>query len=115
MPRLASTRHTCRTSAPTTGRLAMRHLAMPMAWNPEFRGLRHLLLKVPWYVSEPLFRLVCAKIYWVIVAAVGIVLIAYVIARLRLDALWTAVWLTIGSSVWCLLSAEVGAATLRGC
>jgi len=78
-----------------------------VAWNPEFRGLPHLLLKIAWYVNEPLLKFIWAGGYWIIPAGAGAIVIAYVITRRRADAVPTGVWLALGSLLWCLAMAQV--------
>ncbi len=87
--------------------LVVRHIALPVAWNPRFRGLSQLLLKIVWYLNEPLFKFIGGGGYWVIPAAVTIIGIAYLIGRRRLDATSTAVWTITGSLLAALLSAQL--------
>ncbi len=87
--------------------LVVRHLALPVAWNPEFRGLGHVLLKIAWYLDEPLLRYVGAGSYWIVPAGLGVVAIAYLAARYCRDVISEVVWTVLGASVWCLFVGQV--------
>ncbi len=87
--------------------LIVRHFALPMAWNPQFRGLGHLLLKIAWYLDEPLLRYIGAGYYWIVPAGVGVIAIIYLVARYCRDVVSSMIWTILGVVLWCLLRAQL--------